>query len=102
MEKPIEFYHISRDSKILHDLKEFRNLAIKEIEGRRKIQNIIPSQTDSSYNHPLKLHKINIGTTEQPKIAMVVLTGENDRPSTGRVEPVRGCLITQAVWYGPL
>jgi hypothetical protein len=71
MEKPIEFYHISRDSKILHDLKEFRNLAIKEIEGRRKIQNIIPSQTDSSYNHPLKLHKINIGTTEQPKIAMV-------------------------------
>jgi hypothetical protein len=30
-----------------------------------------------------------------------VLTGEIDRPSTGRVEPVRGCLITQAVWDEP-
>jgi hypothetical protein len=33
--------------------------------------------------------------------AMELLTGEIDRPSTGRVEPVRGCLITQAVWNGP-
>ena len=30
-----------------------------------------------------------------------LLTGENDRPSTGRVEPVRGCLITQAIWDEP-
>jgi hypothetical protein len=29
------------------------------------------------------------------------LTGEIDRPSTERVEPVRGCLITQAVWDEP-
>jgi hypothetical protein len=48
-----------------------RNLAIKEIEGNKEIQNIVPSQTDSSYNHPLKLCKVNIGTTEQPNIAMV-------------------------------
>jgi hypothetical protein len=31
----------------------------------------------------------------------VLLTGGNDRPSIKRVEPVRGCLITQAVWNGP-
>jgi hypothetical protein len=30
-----------------------------------------------------------------------VLTGEIDRPSTERVEPVWGCLITQAVWDEP-
>jgi hypothetical protein len=30
-----------------------------------------------------------------------LLTSENDRSSIKRVEPVRGCLITQAVWYGP-
>ena len=48
-----------------------RNLAIKETKGNRKIQNTIPSQTDSSYNHPLKLRKINIGTTKKPNKAMV-------------------------------
>jgi hypothetical protein len=31
----------------------------------------------------------------------VLLTGGNDRPSIKRVEPVRGCLITQAIWNGP-
>jgi hypothetical protein len=30
-----------------------------------------------------------------------LLMGEIDRPSIKRVEPVRGCLITQAVWNGP-
>ena len=30
-----------------------------------------------------------------------VLTGEIDRPSTERVEPVQGCLITQALWNEP-
>jgi len=32
---------------------------------------------------------------------VLVLTGEIDHPSTERVEPVRGCLITQAVWDEP-
>jgi hypothetical protein len=48
-----------------------RNLSIKETKGNREIHNIIPSQTDGSYNHPLKLCKVNIGTTEKCKIAMV-------------------------------
>jgi hypothetical protein len=69
--KPIEFYNIDRDSESPDDLEELRNLAIKETEGKREIQNIIPIQTDSSYNHPSKLCKFNIGTSEQPKIAMV-------------------------------
>jgi hypothetical protein len=30
-----------------------------------------------------------------------LLTGEIDHPSTERVEPVWGCLITQAVWNEP-
>jgi hypothetical protein len=53
------------------DLEELRNLAIKETEGRREIHNIIPSQTYGSYNYPLKLCKVNIGTTKQPNIVMV-------------------------------
>jgi hypothetical protein len=55
----------------LDDLEGLRNLAIKETKGNREIQNIITIQTDGSYNHPLKLRKVNIGTTEKPKIAMV-------------------------------
>jgi hypothetical protein len=68
---PIECYKISRDSESPDDLEELRNLAIKEIEGNKEIQNTIPNETDISYNHPLKLRKVNIGTTEQPKIAIV-------------------------------
>jgi hypothetical protein len=48
-----------------------RNLSIKEIEGNKEIQNIIPSQTDGSYNYPLNLRKVNIGTKKKPKITMV-------------------------------
>jgi hypothetical protein len=40
---PIEFYNIEKDLEIPDDLEELRNLAIKEIEGNREIQNIIPS-----------------------------------------------------------
>jgi hypothetical protein len=69
--KPIECYKITRDSESPDDLEELKNLAIKETEGNGEIHNTIPNQTDSSYNHPLKLHKGNIGTIEQPKIAMV-------------------------------
>jgi hypothetical protein len=71
IQNPIEFYHISKVSKILDELEELRNLAIKETEGNREIQNTMPNQTDSSYNHPLKLQRLNIGTKEQPKIALV-------------------------------
>jgi hypothetical protein len=60
---PIECYNISKDSESLDDVEELRNLAIKETKGNREIQNTIPSQIDSSYNHPLKLRKVNIGTT---------------------------------------
>jgi hypothetical protein len=67
--RPIECYKIEKDLEIQNDLEELRNLAIKETEGDREIQNIIPIQNDGSYNHPLNLHKVNIGTTKQPKIA---------------------------------
>jgi len=68
---PIECYKIEKDLKNPCDLEEMTNLSIKEIEGSREIQNTLPSQTDSSYNHPLKLQKFNIGTIEQPKIVFV-------------------------------
>jgi hypothetical protein len=71
IENPIECYQISKDSEILEELEELRNLAIKETKGSRDIQNTIPSQTDSSYNHPLKLKRLNIGTEERPKISLV-------------------------------
>jgi hypothetical protein len=52
---PIECYKIEKDLGNPDDLEELRNLAIEETEGSREIQNTLPSQTDSSYNHPLKL-----------------------------------------------
>jgi hypothetical protein len=55
----------------LDDLEELRNLAIKETKRSRKIHNTIRSQPDGSYNYPLKLRKLNIGTTKQPNISMV-------------------------------
>jgi hypothetical protein len=69
--RPIEFYKIEKELEIPDDLEELRNLSIKESKGRKEIQNIIPIQTDGSYNYPLKLCKVNIGTIEKPKIAMV-------------------------------
>ena len=69
--RSIECYKIEKHLESPDDLEELRNLAIKETKGNREIQNIIPSRTDSSYNHPLKLCKVNIGTTEQCKITMV-------------------------------
>jgi hypothetical protein len=69
--KPIECYKIERDLESPYDLEELRNLTIKETKGNREIQNIMPRQTDGSYNHPLKLCKVNIGTIKKPKITMV-------------------------------
>jgi hypothetical protein len=39
-------------------------------------------------------------TSVEMRVWMCLLTGENDRPSTGRVEPVRGCLNnpSRLVW----
>jgi hypothetical protein len=69
--RPIECYNIEKDFESPYDLEELRNLSIKETEGNREIHNIIPTQADGSYNQPLKLCKVNIGTTEKPNIAMV-------------------------------
>jgi hypothetical protein len=33
-----------------------------------------------------------MGSSPNPHLYYTLLTGEIDRPSTGRVEPVRGCL----------
>lgn len=71
IENPIECYQIRKASYSLDELEELRNLEIKETKGNREIQNTIPSHIDSSYNHPLKLQMINIGTEEKPKIALL-------------------------------
>jgi hypothetical protein len=68
---PIECYHIIKSSESLDELEELRNPAIKETEENKEIQNTIPSETDSSYNQPLKLQRLNIRTEEKPKIALV-------------------------------
>jgi hypothetical protein len=46
-----------------------------------------------------KTHEVNTSKKED-NVAKQLLTGENDRPSTGRVEPVRGCLNnpSRLVW----
>jgi hypothetical protein len=62
---------VERDLENPDGLEELRNLDIKETEGSREIQDTIPSHTCSSYNHPLKLWKVNIGSVENPKIASI-------------------------------
>jgi len=54
-----------------NDLEDLRNLTIKETKGSREIQDIVPSHTCSSYNHPLRLNKVNIGSTKHPKISSI-------------------------------
>jgi hypothetical protein len=47
------------------------------------------------------LVEANVTSLVEPSDGVgLVLTGENDRPSTGRVEPVRGCLNnpSRLVW----
>jgi hypothetical protein len=41
---------------------------IKETKGTTEVQDTIPSHTCSSYNHPLKLKKVNIGSEKHRKI----------------------------------
>jgi hypothetical protein len=62
---------VEKDLEKLDELEDIRNLNIKVKEGRRDIQDTVPSHTCSSYNHPLKLWKVNIGSGENPKIAYV-------------------------------
>jgi hypothetical protein len=38
------------------------------MEGSREIEDTIPSHSCSSYNHSLKLWKVNIGSAVNPKI----------------------------------
>jgi hypothetical protein len=56
-------------------------------------------------NYVLQLPIATLGeTTSALRVFLkgpVVLMGEIDCPSTERVELVRGCLITQAVWDEP-
>jgi hypothetical protein len=68
---PIACCKVDKDLEKPDDLEELRNLTIKEMEGSREIQDTIPSHTCSSYNHPLKLWKVNIGSTKHPKIASI-------------------------------
>jgi hypothetical protein len=57
---------------------------------------------DKEEGLPLNLRKESqYREVTMPKEDKNLLTGEIDRPSTERVEPVRGCLITQAVWNEP-
>jgi hypothetical protein len=56
---------IDKDLEKPDDLEELRNLNIKETEGSREIQDTIPSHTSSSYNHPLKLKKNNLGNQDK-------------------------------------
>jgi hypothetical protein len=64
-------WKVGKDLEKHDDLEELRNLNIREKEGSREIHDTIPSHTCSSYNHPLKLQTINIGSVENPKIASV-------------------------------
>jgi hypothetical protein len=68
---PLACCKIDKGLEESNELEELRNLNIKETEGTREIQDTIPSHTCSSYNHPLKLQKVNIGSEEHPKIASI-------------------------------
>jgi hypothetical protein len=66
----------------------------KMVRGVKFVSNNLKT---SIYHHGLMKLLIFHELRKQSRM----LTGENDRPSIKRVEPVRGCLITQAVWNGP-
>jgi hypothetical protein len=59
-------------------------VALKEIK-------VVHNEIKACHEEEIVAHKTLIS---------VVLAGENDRPSTGRVEPVRGCLNnpSRLVW----
>jgi hypothetical protein len=57
-----------RDLKNPNDLEDIINLDIKETKGSQEIKDTIHSHTYSSYNNPLKLWKVNIGSVENPNI----------------------------------
>ena len=66
----------------------------KQLESKESINMIKFQVSRQSYHVSTLLPKAN-------KDKMILLMGEIDRPSIGRVEPVRGCLITQAIWDEP-
>jgi CTP:phosphocholine cytidylyltransferase-like protein len=46
-------------------------LSFKESKGSRVVKNTFPAESSSSYTEPLKLHKVNIGSEDHPKIASI-------------------------------
>jgi hypothetical protein len=87
-------------------------IGLPKSEGKSVIMVIVDRLTKYAHfcalSHPFKASTVATAFMETvqklhgiPNTIVSVLTGEIDRPSTKRVEPVRGCLITQAVWNGP-
>jgi hypothetical protein len=68
---PVACCKVDKDLEEPNEVEELRNLNIKETVGIREIQDTTPSHTSSTYTHPLKLWKVNIGSEEHPKIASI-------------------------------
>jgi hypothetical protein len=68
IEIPLACSKIYKGLEESNELEEIRNLNIKETKGTREIHENIPWHTYSSYNYPLKLRKVNIGSEEHLKI----------------------------------
>jgi hypothetical protein len=90
---------------ILHNPID-ENLNLQQIVSEPATNNVRPH--NKVLYHHIKLQSMCISFFSRPyhiyavccTKAHVLLTGENDRPSTGRVEPVRGCLNnpSRLVW----
>ena len=72
-------FHHTRELEECHNVKEdepkeeddSRKLNITESEGFREVQGPKLSITTPNYSNPMKKTKINIGTLENPKLAII-------------------------------
>jgi hypothetical protein len=64
----VAYCKLDKDLEEPNEVEELRKLNIKETVGTREIHDTTPSHRSITYTHPLKLHKVNIGSKEHPKI----------------------------------
>jgi hypothetical protein len=62
----LECYNFSKEDQ---DEEDLRNIEIPETKGERVVEG--PDIGSIAYSQPLRMHKVNIGTKENPKFAHI-------------------------------
>jgi hypothetical protein len=98
LDKICPYNNLEKD---IYNLKNEGNILLLGDFNARTATKQATLLSDDSNHNPLWLDEDLVLSNSYKRSSEDLLTGEIDRPSTGRVEPVRGCLITQAVWDEP-